>query len=457
MAPRKEWFGAVGTAAVILLFPLLLSAQSQPPPELKSILDRLDRLEQENRSLAEQVRDLRAQLAAARGETVPASGDANTPTTEERLDIQQQRIEEQAQTKVEASQKFPIRLTGMALFNTFLDSRQNGGVDYPTVAFPTGPGRAGATFRQTIVGLEFHGPQTFWGGTVRGSVFMDFASGASTLSQTMRLRTGSIELDWKTRNILVGVEKPIFNPREPSSLAQVAVSPLTGVGNLWLWVPQVRLEQDVAFGPRAGLRARMGVVETREVGPYETTQLPPGVEAARPALEGRYELFYNLDSDRRLEIAPGFHTSTTHASGFSIPSNLFSLDWLFIPWRAVEFTGAFFNGENVANLGTGAINEGYAVYKNRAWSIDCLGLWGQFTVHAAPRLDVHAFTGRQNYGVRYLSTGDVSRNAMFGANLFYRIAPNVLLGPEFSQLRSIYIGQGVRINNHYDFALAYLF
>ena len=46
---------------------------------------------------------------------------------------------------------------------------------------------------------------------------------------------------------------------------------------------------------------------------------------------------------------------------------------------------------------------------------------------------------------------------MFGANIFYRIAPNVLVGPEFSQLRSVYIGQSTLINNHYDLALAYLF
>jgi hypothetical protein len=46
---------------------------------------------------------------------------------------------------------------------------------------------------------------------------------------------------------------------------------------------------------------------------------------------------------------------------------------------------------------------------------------------------------------------------MYGMNLFFRLAPNVLLGPEISQLRSSYIRQGTRINNHYDLALAYLF
>ena len=46
---------------------------------------------------------------------------------------------------------------------------------------------------------------------------------------------------------------------------------------------------------------------------------------------------------------------------------------------------------------------------------------------------------------------------MFGGNLYFRIAPNVLMGPEISQLRTVYLGQGTRRNNHYDLALAYLF
>jgi len=343
-----------------------LAAQSSP--ELAAILGRLDRLERENRDLAQQVRELKAQLAASRVETDRSAaaadppGDAppapQQPSTEERLDIQDRRLDEQAQSKVEASQKFPIRLTGMALFNSFFNSRGNGGSEYPTVAVPSTE-LGGATLRQTIIGLEFRGPQTFWGGTVHGSLYMDFFSGSAPLNQTFRLRTGSIELDWKSTSLLVGQEKPIFNPREPSSLAQVGISPLTGTGNLWLWIPQVRAEQDFSFTGATGLRARMGVVETHEVPPYDNTPAPGGVTPARPGVEGRFEFYHNLDENRRLEFASGFHSSITHAGGFSIPSNLFSLDWFFNPWRKLEFTGAFYSGQNVANLGTGAINQGY--------------------------------------------------------------------------------------------------
>ena len=445
---------------VLCLWPLGLAAQT--PPEMAAILARLDRLEQENRDLAREVRELKEQLAAGRNPTTAAAQEAGSSeepsaaTEKERLDIQERRIGELAQSKVEASQKFPVRLAGMALFNTFLDSRGNNGSDNPTIA-ARAPERAGATLRQTIIGLEFHGPKALWGGNVHGSVYMDFFTGNAPLGQTFRLRTGSLEVDWKTRSVMVGQEKPIFNPREPASLAQVGISPLTGAGNLWLWLPQVRVEQDIAFASGTGVRAQMGVVQTREVPPYENVTVPGGVVPSRPGLEGRFDFFHNFDDNRRIEIAPGFHSSITHAGGMSIPSNLFSMDWFYNPWRVIEITGAFYSGQNVANLGTGAINQGYAVYGRYSNAIGSRGGWAQLTVHAARRVDLHFFTGQQDDRNRQLGSGDIGKNLSMGANLFFYIAPNVILAPEISQLRTVYIGRGTVINNHYDLALGYRF
>lgn len=450
----------------VLLWPLLLGAQTQP--ELAGILERLDRLERENRELAAEVRTLRAKFDApgdsnairpADGETVPGTETAyptgSSPATiEDKLNIQGQRIDEQAQTKVEAAQKFPIRLTGMALFNAFMNSKQNGGNDYPLVAGPTGARRSSATLRQTIIGLEFRGPSTVWGGHVHGSVFMDFSAGAT--NSAMRIRTGSIEIDWKSRSVMVGLEKPIFNPREPSSLAQLAVSPLTGSGNLWLWAPQVRVEQDFSLGRSTGLRAQMGVVQTREAGPYPGTNITATPEAVRPGLQGRFEFFHSLDDERRIEIASGFHSSQTHVVGRSVASDVVSLDWFFNPWRRLEFTGFLYDGQNITPLGAG-YQQGYGVYYRGIEAVHSRGGWGQLTIHAAPRLDFHFLSGQQDDTDHNLNAGRIGKNLLFGGNLYYHLAPNVILGLETTQLRTSYIGQGIRINNHYDLALGYLF
>ena len=178
--------------------------------------------------MADELHALREQLSSTQAVPTPPA-----ETVEEKVEVQGQRIEEQAQTKVEASQRFPITLTGMALVNAFVNSRQNGGVDYPTAASANpGGDRAGATVRQTTLGLVYNGPQTFLGGTIHGAVFMDFYQGAAPLQEWIRLRTATIQADWATRSIKLGVDKPIFNPRDPDSLSQVGVSPLTGAGNL---------------------------------------------------------------------------------------------------------------------------------------------------------------------------------------------------------------------------------
>jgi hypothetical protein len=379
------------------------------------------------------------------------------PDLAERVAIQEQRIADQAQTKVEASQRFPIKLTGMALFNVYRNSRNNGGRDYPTVAAPEYYRNAGASFRQTVIGLDYRGPQTVWGGKLHGTVYMDFFGGSGgSLDQLVRVRTASMDVDWKTRSVSVGLEKPIFNPREPNSLAWVGISPLTGAGNLWLWLPQARFEQLIPFsGETTGLRAQIGVVQTHE-GDYTQGQFE--VEPARPGLEGRFEFFHKFASNGRLEIAPGFHASTTHAADAHVPSNLFSLDWYFRPVRRIEWTGVFFSGQNVHHLGAGAIRQGYRVFgEGDVRPVHSLGGWGQLTLNATERLSFNLFSGQHDDRDSDLVRGRIGKNLVYGANFAYRLAPNVILGLEASQTRTRYINVGTLLNNHYDLGLAYLF
>jgi hypothetical protein len=440
------------------------------PRDVGAILARLDRIERENQALLEEVRALRSEVSALR-EQPPAVSPEAAAAIQEKVDVQAARIDELDQTKVGSTQRFPIQLSGMVLFNAFANSHQSGGVEYPTLAAPPGLARDGATMQQTILGLEFRGPHTIWGGVAHASVYADFFNYLNNSiyapvspiyavyrDQMLRLRTAMIQIDWKTRNVMAGLEKPIFNPRDPSSLAQVGVSPLTGAGNLWLWLPQARMEQDFKFDPSSGLRARLGVVATREVGPYPGSPLPGTIEPVRPGLEGRFEFFHKLDERRTIEIAPGFHTSTTRAGGSSIPSRLVSVDWFMNPWGRLELTGFFYYGENVAHLGTGDIRQGFYFENGIGHSVGSTGGWAQLTLHALPRLDFHFFSGQQDDRNSDLAIGGIGKNLLYGANLYYRLAPNVLLGPEVSQLRTVYIGgAGTRLNNHYDLALAYLF
>ena len=431
----------------LFLLPSILLAQ--PSPDQSQILQRLERLEQQNRMLMEEVRELRQQIAATRPQP--------EPSLEERMDVQEKRTEEQAQTKVEASQKFPLSITGMALFNTFLTGRNNNGLENPTVAaVNAGPATSGATFRQTMVGLKYEGPQAL-GGTIRGSVMMDFFAGSSaSLNHLLRLRVANLSIDWKNQSVSVGQDKPLISFREPNSLSQVGVSAFTSAGNLWLWQPQVRFEQRAAFGTNAGLRAQVSVYQTVETASDVPPQFAASLERSRPALQGRFELWRQFENGGRIEIAPGFHASTTHVAGTSVPSRLFTLDWSIQPLVKWKLTGMFFTGENSSNMGS--LRQGFTVLGPRnVIPVHGSGGWAQLSYSATKRLTFNLINGQQDDRNVDLRSGAIGKNLQYASNLQYRLAPNVFLGFEASQIRTTYLGIGKRLNNHYDLALAYLF
>ncbi len=447
--------------AVALFALAVIPASAQVQPEMTRIMERLDRLEEQNRALLVEIRKLRTELAAAR-EDAPQEAES-PPTVRERLEVQENRTAELAETKVEASQRFPVRITGMALFNTYLNSAGGGNSQYPTYVPRGREASGGATLRQTVLGLDYRGPRTFGGGKISGSLRMDlFGGSGQALDQVLRLRTATFAIDWEDRSFLAGVDKPIISPREPDSLAQVGMSPLSGAGNLWLWLPQVRFQQDFHLGDQSGLRAQVGVIQTHEVNASPLSPYAPGTqtssyaEPGRPGVEARVELFGG--ANRRIEVAGGIHHSASHVLETSLPSDVYSLDWLARPWRFIELTGTAYTGRNVAPLGTGGIRQGFvSLGPGSALPVRSRGGWAQLTWRPASRVWFNLFSGQQDDRNSDLPAGSIGKNLALGANLFYRLAPNVLASLEVSQTRTNYIGTGTRLNNHYDLALGYLF
>jgi hypothetical protein len=446
-------------------------ARSQTAEQGAAILQRLDRLEKQNRELQQEIRSLRdiltktQQAASKTNEAKPElarqsdgpreQSDAQPDTASQRQQVSEHRIEELAQTKVEASQRFPIRLTGTLLFNAFTNGLNNGGAQNPTVASLAASQRnTGGSLRQTVLGLTFNGPQTFLGGAVSGSLYMDFFSGsAASLNHVLRIRLATVQLDWPHTTFSVGQDKPLVSRREPNSLAQVGVSPLTNAGNPWLWQPQARIGQRFALSGNTTLNAEAGIFQTSE-----QTNLPADlagrVEVSRPAIEARVGVKHE-SGDRVFELAPVVHASTTHIAGASVPSRLFGVDWLVKPSSSFEITGMIFRGQNFANLGAiGGLSVNQA---NRVIPVRGAGGWIQFRYIATQRLSFNIYGGQQDDRNRDLTTGRVAKNQYYAGNVMYLLAPNVIAAFEMGRARTTYLGLGNRQNNHYDLALGYLF
>jgi hypothetical protein len=380
------------------------------------------------------------------------------PTPSERLDVQESRTDELAQSKVGTFNRLPVWLTGMVLFNAFENGRLGGAAEYPlTAQLTNSPAASGATLRQTIVGLRFDGPDLPGGGKASGTANFDFWGGTAAASNNLfRIRTARIDLAWKNTTISAGQDKPIVSPREPTSLAQVGLAPLAGAGNLWSWQPQVRIEQRFTFGDQTGVKAQAGVYETAEVYPASAPSALSGtLEHQRPAYEGRL-LFYQGTEKRRFEIAPGFHESVSHVAGQSVTSRLGTLDWLVRPSNLVEFSGALFTGTD--DSGLGGLRQGFTILQSGSViPVHATGAWGQLSLFPAARVSLHIYGGEEADRASDLTSNSVRTNLVYAGNIVYKLSSNVLTAIEVSQARTDYISSGLRLNNHYDLALAYLF
>jgi hypothetical protein len=465
-----------------LFFAASLYAQSS---SLDQILARLDRLESENQKLLEEVHKLRQELKAAPNAAPPGAAatagspsesvssasspsastpsastppvSASVPPIEERVDVIERRMAEVDQTKVRASERFPLTISGMALFNAFSNGKYGGALQDPlTAAVNPGPRVVGASFRQTVLGLRYDGPEAFAGGKISGALDLDLWGGDSTsLNHLIRMRTATIRIDWQRTSVSVGQDKPLISPRDPDSLAQVAFSPFTAAGNPWLWQPQVRVEQRFSVSETSGVRLQGSLYQTRE----SFNNLPAAYQSstvgARPGWEGRAEFWKRWGDQQKLEVASGFHTSFSRVDGESIPSEAFSFDWLVDPLPRWEITGAFYRGQNLAGIGgAGGItllpNEMLtAVHQNSGWI--------QSSFRLTPRLKVNAFAGDQSLRPADLLNGALQNNLAWGGNLMFHLAPNVIASFEALQLRTKYMNIGLRVNDHYDLAIAYLF
>jgi hypothetical protein len=441
-----------------LLPALLIGAEEKADPQsaaLQTILQRLTALEGQNRQLLEEVHALRQEVAASRSTAAPAPETAVAapqPSLDERVDVAEHRIEEQSQTKVEAAHKFPVSLTGMLLFNAFVNSQPNGNNYY----LPTGDSPSGATLRQTTIGLQFQGGRLPGGGKVSGNVVMDFFNPPD--EGWLRIRTGDISFDWRNRSLSVGQYAPLISPYEPSSFAEVGIPPLAGAGNLWLWLPQARYEERIHLNAASGIKGQLAVLETQETYGQGPNVHYDEFDPNRPALEGRAAYWYKFDDQRRFEIGGGFHVSTTHVLYASVPSRVYSVDWLAEPRSKLKLTGTIFRGQNFTNLG--GLPPGFQVVNPDLPIVEPVhgaGGWAQASSPITSRLTLNIFAGLQYNRVSDLMWGDVIQNFSYAGNLMYRLSPNVIISFEALQARTRILSEGEQVRNRYDLAFAYLF
>src|SRR5665213_1742459 len=175
-------------------------AEASSGPESTRLEQRLDQVLAALGSMQHQLDDSKRQidelhdeLRAVRAEMQPANAEVPEVTAAAASDLQQSvqqlqsqeeilqaEVKQHDQTKVESSSKYPVKISGLVLFSSFLNDGAVDNIDLPILALPrnakTAHGSLAATLRQTIFGLEAKGPM-LWGARSSADLHVDFFGG----------------------------------------------------------------------------------------------------------------------------------------------------------------------------------------------------------------------------------------------------------------------------------------
>ena len=116
-----------------------------------------------------------------------------------------------------------------------------------------------------------------------------------------------------------------------------------------------------------------------------------------------------------------------------------SFDWLIPLVPHLDWTGFAFTGQDLSGLGISALHQGLTLRNGSLMPVRTRGGWTQLTLHIAARTDLNLIAGLDDDVDRDLVGNGVGRNLTYLSNLRFRLAPNVVLGPEMMQIRTNYL------------------
>jgi hypothetical protein len=359
-----------------------------------------------------------------------------------------------------------VELSGFVLMNGFFNSARVNNSDVPQFAEndPIGLGAAGGTIRQTRLGVLVTDPNVL-GGDFSGEIDADFFGGqqASSGGRTfplLRLRRAVATLTWQnvrpTIQLLIGQEAPLVAERSPRSLASIGFPDFAAAGNLWLWIPQLRVGAEVGTTLRLALQGAVLAPGTGAAQGAFATQPDSAERTGRPYLQGRVRLGWG-PADDPSEIAVGAH------AGWFLGRDSLSGDTLLVS-RAVtadariklgvfELVGEGFVGKSLAGLGGGGIgqNTGAAGVPLRT-----KGGWGQLNLRASPRWMVGAGCGTDDPEDADVAAGGRLKNFVCEGHAEWRPRGPLVVGFEFRRLQTTYQA-GEFTANHLNLAAGYRF
>jgi hypothetical protein len=413
---------------VACLAKLVAKTQSQMEASQKQLLE-----------LRQQLADLQQQMTAEKAPSSPttqfessspyaasesATAHASLDEIRERQTIDESQIATHDVTKVETQSKYPLKVTGLLLFNTFVNTRQVDNSASPAYAI-SGPGSTGLSLRQTVLGFDARGPHLF-NATSHADLRVDFFANNMqsnyAASGLLRLRTAHAALDWNYTEAFIELDRSILEPNEPSSLVAVAQPELAWAGNLWNWNPQIGIFRAFPLSDSSRIKAQAALIDTSDPLQPETTSTSPLTQTERsrwPGTEVRFE-FQHGEEGIGPEIGFGGYFSP-HRTGYGDNFDAWAgtMDLRLPLTSHLEMTANAYRGQALAGLGAGGYVNSYYLYAGSTeivHALDDVGGWAQLKARASQQVELNTAFGIDNPFAKEVHDASSSLNASSGTS-----------------------------------------
>jgi len=458
--------------SITCILALGLLAGQLPTLEAQSVEERIEDLSRQVAQLNQVILELRSEISQLRGTNAQSNSGSVVPNPavapqepvvtgevrdsspeqriarlEENQQLLSDRVEEQYQTKVESASRYRVKLSGIVLLNAFQNSGRVDSAEVPDLALRAGPtdtGRVfGITALQSQIGLETYGP-SLAGAKTSAALQFDFLGIAPSPIYAaswgaVKLRTAAIRVDWPRTSIVAGQDVPFISPLAPTSIASLAYPAFSYSGNLWTWIPQVRLEHRVPVSERSTFTFQGGFLDPVPRGP------------AQPAYATRVAWSHG-DTERPLTLGIGaFYSREDRGAGRTLDGWSGTADWLAPLGNRFSLSGEFYRGRGIGGLGAA---QGRSVVTNGPESdpntaiigLNSIGGWAQLTFKATPTMEFNAAHGEDrpfrsdllhfSQSGAGVSTPALFRNRTELFNVIYHPRTDLVLSLEYRRFRT---------------------
>ncbi|MBI1723472.1 MAG: hypothetical protein HYR48_06165 [Gemmatimonadetes bacterium] len=393
--------------------------------------------------------------APAAAQETPDSLAERVQRLEETVERLQRQLEEQAQAKVQSRLRNRVELSGLILANGFYNGARVNNADVPqfvvnpqdTSGLPNS--HVGGAIRQTRLGIAVSGVRAL-GGDLSADLQMDFfggqqPSGGGRTRPLLRVRTAAFRVDWPHVGLLVGQESPLVAQLSPVSFAAIGTPGFVTSGNLWLWIPQVRLTFEAGSRVRFGVQGAALAPMQPSPQPAFDTQPDSAEKSGRPTAEGRVYLGWGSE-DTESQIGFGVHRGwIATIADTLLTSEAYTADVRLAIGPKFSLLGeAFFNGQALAGLGGGGVgqNQGASGVPARAQ-----GGWVQLNLRPTFAWELGGGYGFDDPEDADLPATGRLKNVSYEGHLHWRPGGGLLIGLEFRRIETTY-QPGVIAANH---------